>query len=47
MDNTELTAEQFVEFTTGLFFNLQIANYDAGLTIADNLLNSLSNESTE
>lgn len=47
MSNKKLTEEEFVEFTTGLFFNLQLANYDAGLTIAENIINSLSNENID
>lgn len=37
-----MTEQQFVDFITGVFFNLQIANYDAGLTIAQNVVNAFS-----
>jgi len=44
-----MTAEEFTDFVIGLFFNLQIANYDTGITIAENVMLAISggNENKE
>ena len=41
---TTITPEEFVEFITGLFFDMTIANFDNGMTIADNVATTLQEE---